>query len=1111
MATYLSNQTGNWSTASTWVTAAAGTLTPTAAAGQPPQSGGVDKIIIRSGHIVGYDVSGEFGDDSTFNTNLTSAGGIVVVGTLSASRTTSTSLTARGSITIPTGGTFNWGTSASPIPSSVSARIVLNYSPTPSNHKHIFACNGGNISMYSALQKTRNTFLTLSANAAATQITVNDATNWVVGDRVILEPDTTTMTREHITTISNVAGNVITLNNGLNFARLSGTRIGNFSSNLTVMPQSTAFTTGFLYVPTNTTTCVLNNVRFESMGGNSPTWSSTTSPYNGPAGQSGLGIHTTNLLNNFTIENLAFEEYTTASGPYLLGIDQPSVGRITVKNSAFRGTSHGVYIGSGAIPIFDGCTWYRCGFLNHAFGAGSGNTLFKDCFVNSGLASIQTVGKSTINNTKLKAATSIVSNSVLDTVYNNCTIQTDVRIVSMAAAGALGTNIFNNCTFTGSAPLTAVHNVRSSDLQVTKLNRPNNVDLDYRLYNYYYYGQTNFTVRKNGITSLKINPNIANQEFNTYLSIPAFAGVSQKIKCNLRFDSTYGTANPPSISFIGAGVSVLCACPAVADAWHNFDIDLTPTNTDDIAVTVTGQSTSILGYVYLDGLPIDPYIQTARWYGFETDKNAFRTVNGLNTLTENQVSALDVVTNLDYLYDAASYWTINNPLSTSYFDLFTVNGTVLDFGNRNFIINNTGTGFSYSSATNTITLDAPSLSAGTNFNTLKTTGTITLSTGVISNIDVNANLVQTTPTNLTGIYMLSSSNTLTYNTNTPIEVEYTNCTMVGVQNDGTAIVTIKRTNSTVTESDAEIVTYAPTLINLTLQGGYIALYDNTSTRQYFQNTDGTIVLPANATGNWSYKIATYGYQLVAGSFTVNPSVGGTVDISPNYIPDTFINENNASVVSGYTDLNSTAKIHDYLSYYLTTSQGIDYGILDSESFGALSFYGNLVMSATANSVVDYNSGTNTLTLKSTSVNDSIIFIVASAFSQTGGNTIGDDVKIRSSNLDSEIYFTNINSINFYPSLSDRDNNTNVGISLSSKNIYRYKYGSTVNGVTFSDYIYNRITINGTTLLYTTPISIGSTTVDLGTVGNLQSILNNQKIINTGVQKASKLIPHTTNI
>jgi len=795
MATYLSNQTGNWNTTSTWVTAASGTYTPTAAAGQPPQSNGVDKIIIRSGHTVVYNVSGIFGDDSTFSTNLTSAGGIVVLGTLSADRTRSTSLTAKGSITVTSGGTFDWGTVASPIPSAFNHQIVLNYSPTPAAHKHIFVCNGGNISMYSALQKTRNTFLTLSANAGATQITVNNATNWLSGDRVVLESDNTTTTREHVTTISNVAGNVITLANGLNFDRLSGTRIGNFSSNLTVMPQSTAFTTNFLYVPNNTSTCVLNNVRFETMGGSSPTWGNVN-PYNGPASQAGLGFLVTNLLNDFTIENLAFEDYTASLGPYIFAIDQPSVGRLTVKNSAFRGSSYGAYIGSGAIPVFDGCTWYKCSQLAHAFGAGSGNTLFKDCFINSSAGTIQSVGKSTITNTKMKC-TGPVSNSVLDTVFNNCTIQADTRIATMAAAGALGTNMFNNCIFTGTAPLTTVHTTRCSNLQITKLNRPNNVDLDYRFFNYYFYGQTTTALRKNGITSLKINPNVANLAFNADLSIPAFEGVYQKIKCNMRFDSTYGTATPPSISFVGAGVSTLCACAATADVWQTFDIDLNPTSTDDIAVTVTGQSTSILGYVYLDGLPIDPYIQTARWYGFQTDKNAYRTINPLNTLTENQVSALATVSNLDYLYDAASYWSVTNPASSSYIDLCTVNGTVLDFGNQNIIIASTPlSGFTYNSTLSTITINSSTLSGGTNFTTLKTNGLVTLSgSSILSNITVNANVSSLNVSNLNNVTI---PKLLSYNTNSPSSVTYTNCAITSATNTGSANVTIKKINSTVT-------------------------------------------------------------------------------------------------------------------------------------------------------------------------------------------------------------------------------------------------------------------------------------------------------------------------
>ena len=256
------------------------------------------------------------------------------------------------------------------------------------------------------------------------------------------------------------------------------------------------------------------------------------------------------------------------------------------------------------------------------------------------------------------------------------------------------------------------------------------------------------------------------------------------------------TATPPSISFIGAGVSTLCACAATADVWQTFDLTLNPSSTDDIAVTVTGQSSSILGYVYLDGLPIDPYIQTARWYGFEYDKNAYRTINLLTTLTENQVSGLGFISNLDELYDAANYWSIINPTSSSYTDLYTVNGTILDFGSKNVIINNTGTALNYISAENTILLNAPSLSAGNNFNALKTTGNLILSgTSTVSNITLNASLSQLIPVDLTGVVI---TGLLTYNTNVASQITYTNCTVTSATNVGSANIIIKKINSTIT-------------------------------------------------------------------------------------------------------------------------------------------------------------------------------------------------------------------------------------------------------------------------------------------------------------------------
>ena len=127
-----------------------------------------------------------------------------------------------------------------------------------------------------------------------------------------------------------------------------------------------------------------------------------------------------------------------------------------------------------------------------------------------------------------------------------------------------------------------------------------------------------------------------------------------------------------------------------------------------------------------------------------------------------------------------------------------------------------------------------------------------------------------------------------------------------------------------------------------------------------------------------------------------------------------------------------------------------------------------------------------------------------------GTTYSDAVKIRAANLDSEFILGGITSFTLYPSEAARDANTTPGDTLTGT-IYRFLYGSTVSGVTLSGTIYARVNVSGTILLYSDSITAGRNELEFGTTGTLQQIVNNQKIINIGVQKASKLIPHTTNI
>ena len=713
----------------------------------------------------------------------------------------------------------------------------------------------------------------------------------------------------------------------------------------------------------------------------------------------------------------------------------------------------------------------------------------------------------------------IKNSSIYHTTATGGVIQTNVN-----ASGSLN---FSNCNFYYSSPtltsaLSSVtknttgsgnKSAQSAEITVFQANGNSN---DYRRFNYYHYSQADFTVRKRGTSSYRIKPEVANVLFYNYFTIPGTVDTPQRLKGSLRFDSNYTIGYPPSINFNGAGVDYTFTTRPTANVWQDFDVILTPNVTDDITITITCQSSATNGFVWFDGFPIYPFVRNVRHYGFVFDQSIDRTVNSLTTLTENQVSALPIVKDLDYLYDAACYWSVTNLSATSYIDLFTANGATLDFGNKNIIINpNLSTGFAYSTASNTMIITSPSLSAGINFNALKTTGIVTLSAGaVLSNLDINANIVQDTPTSLDTVYMLSASNTFTYNTDSAVEVEFIDCNIFGVRNNGNAIVTIKKSGTTaVTESDAEIVTYAPTLVNLTLQSGYVALYDNTGTRRYYQNTDGIIVLPAAATGTWTYRVARYGYELYSGSFTINSATGGTVAIAPNYTPDGFVTETDATVVAAYTNLNTVAKIHDYISYVRTTSAGIDYGTLHNQSFGSLSFTKSLTLDATAASVLSYN-GT-VITLKCSSVTADIIFAIDGDFTRSNGNTISNGIKIRANNLDSEFYFSNVDSIVFYPNEDDRNNNDNQGPSVTSGTIYRFLYGGTVSGVTFANYAYSRVTVGvgaqAVTLLNTSVLAAGTTNIDFGTTGNLQTILNNQRIMNQGLQKASILVPYSTNI
>jgi len=264
MATYISKQTGDWDSATTWLTAANAVNTPSGDAGQPPQSNGNDRIVIRGPHVVTYNLpSGVFGNGGSIGNPLASNlndqtqflnGGAIFLsggGELKASRDVDTSITIKGALYVGTNSFFNWGTPTDPLlRSSIiylsgntrNVDVVGNSAIIMPRSQTAYDLQAGNISMY-GIEKTRNTFLDAAASSGSTTITVNSAVNWNVGDKLVLESDTLDTTRCLVTYIA--AGYVTGSKNvpitvPLNFNRAYNTKISNFTSNIILTTDASA-------------------------------------------------------------------------------------------------------------------------------------------------------------------------------------------------------------------------------------------------------------------------------------------------------------------------------------------------------------------------------------------------------------------------------------------------------------------------------------------------------------------------------------------------------------------------------------------------------------------------------------------------------------------------------------------------------------------------------------------------------------------------------------------------------------------------------------------------------------------------------------------------------
>lgn len=601
MATITTGGSGNWSSV---------TNNAPWPSGVAPVEG--DKLVVASGHTVTVDGTYIVGDDSTT--------AVTITGTLKASRSANSSLTVKGDVQMSaaTTATLDWGrnSTADPIPSGVTATLILNYSASMANYKYgLFVGDSANC-YFCGDTRARNTVTTSSLAISGTSVDVADITGWAVGDWVVFPATDGTIShheRKQIATLTPGTGTTGTITfAAVSYAHATGCSVGNLSSNVTVKSYNT---TNPAYVSFRTTSTGSNNRReidhtsFEYIGSdislvNTKVWVSTTqsiiitpflsftncSFYNGN-NSAGLFI---NLLNTTTIfSNHAFyvdaglsgSLFYTASGTYA-----------QLEDSVFY-YSVGLFVTSAYSQGGQGVTYRRCKFWSNGTTTGSvsitngAGLQFIDCewHTNQSTSPFVWLGSGDATFTTCKFGSSDLPGS--PTFY--------YILDAGTTYGQVGTFRFNDCLF-GTPTTSFYKNLDKPNLAyVTYISNKNLDPLVQEIYTPNGIISRDNTSKISGVTSLKMSPTSATNALTFTLQIPAPTGKIVGVSGYLNRD----TANTATVTLSGLGItpSVYTASGAV-NTNEQFSVSGVQTTGTDGILTVTISVTGTSGSMWVDGV-----------------------------------------------------------------------------------------------------------------------------------------------------------------------------------------------------------------------------------------------------------------------------------------------------------------------------------------------------------------------------------------------------------------------------------------------------------------------------------------------------------------------------
>jgi len=703
---------GLWSAGATWV----GGIVPTS----------TDEVTIAVGHTVTVDGTFVVGNDRR-DAAVANLQGIRVIGTLRASRSVSSSLTLRGQCVVQANGVLDWGSAADPIPSGVTATLIINDAPTLAIARHTIVGQFPSVIRSQGVARTRWTTLAAGVSAGATTLSVAAAADWAVGDELVLEG--ATRAQNETVTLTSISGTTVGITATAQ-AHASGLAVGNITSNVVLRASGANFPSGISSrLGSIAGEITFRHTRIENLGTPVAGFVSGDSGARMPTVIPSGAVGTTRPI----VDSCAWVWSSTANGEGFAVQAAPSDGSgSTFANNVLWATGSGlmtwiypqVTLTEANNNLLLASPVGNANFATVAFGLGySAGTFLNNRIVGSGNTFLMFSGGPTlIRNARIHSTSSLWSLlQTTTTVVEDSNLGTGAANLVSASSLANARITFRRCTVDALSkcfPLDGGNNNA-----ITEWFTINGNTLDNRRYTRRVAAEAQTATRLNGTTAVQFTQRVAGA--GTFsVDIPCVAGVSQRFIGSLRRNVAYGAANPPSIAFVGSGVSSSFTHSGAADTWEKFDLSVTPTGTGTITATVTINGT-VAGSAFLDGLYTDPFIQSVRHYNFQFLPQAAQIVDTRNTLTEAAARALTSAATLDNVFDLLSVYAVDNqtvalPYSTA--------GTQINLGALNVVIDGTA-GAALAIGGGTITIGSTALAPGAKFASFATSGTVSFVNG----------------------------------------------------------------------------------------------------------------------------------------------------------------------------------------------------------------------------------------------------------------------------------------------------------------------------------------------------------------------------------------------